>query len=60
MKYTEENRLKLAEAVWETLTLDDIHVQFIHTACARYMNDPDSFYEDAAVMDIDANDKEKE
>ena len=30
MKNTEENRLKLAHAIWDTLSLNDLHEQFIH------------------------------
>tara|TARA_R110000751_G_scaffold87860_1_gene173971 strand:- start:302 stop:478 length:177 start_codon:yes stop_codon:yes gene_type:complete len=53
MTNTEENRLKLAEAVWETLTLNDLHEQFIFQSIARYESDPDAFEEDAEAMDLD-------
>lgn len=53
MENNETNRLKLAEAVWETLTLNDIHEQFIHQSIARYETDSGAFAEDAAWMDLD-------
>lgn len=53
MENNETNRLKLAKAVWETLTLDDIHEQFIFQSIGRYKADPDAFEEDAAWMDLD-------
>ena len=53
MENNKANRLALAEAVWETLSLDDLHEQFIFQSIARYETDPDAFEEDAAVMDLD-------
>tara|TARA_R110000751_G_scaffold298961_1_gene409219 strand:- start:579 stop:755 length:177 start_codon:yes stop_codon:yes gene_type:complete len=53
MTNTEENRLKLAEAVWETLTLNDLHEQFINQSLARYGSDPDAFDDDVEAMDLD-------
>tara|TARA_R100001163_G_scaffold64322_2_gene58281 strand:+ start:595 stop:777 length:183 start_codon:yes stop_codon:yes gene_type:complete len=47
------NRLKLADAVWETLSLDDLYQQFIHQSIARYEADPDAFEEDCALMGLD-------
>ena len=58
MENNETNRLKLAKAVWETLTLNDIHEQFIFQSIQRYETDPDAFQDDAASMDLD--DKEGE
>ena len=57
MENTEENRLKLAEAVWETLSLDDIHEQFIFQALARYGADPNAFDDDVELMGL--NDDEE-
>ena len=48
---TEENRRKLADAVWETLTLNDIYEQFIHDKCEHYKQSPDDFDEDAEWFD---------
>ena len=45
--------LKLAEAVWETLTLDDLHEQFIFQTLERYKKDPNAFQDDLEVMDLD-------
>ena len=53
MENNETNRQKLAEAVWETLTLNDIQEQFINQSIGRYETDPDAFEEDAAWMDLD-------
>jgi len=53
MKNNTENRIKLAEAIWETLSLDDLHEQFIFQTLERYKTDPDAFEEDCAVMDLD-------
>tara|TARA_R110002051_G_scaffold246267_1_gene305843 strand:+ start:554 stop:730 length:177 start_codon:yes stop_codon:yes gene_type:complete len=53
MKNTDANRLKLADAIWETLSLDDLYQQFIHQSIARYETDPDQFEEDCAVMGLD-------
>tara|TARA_R110000823_G_scaffold267504_1_gene387493 strand:- start:151 stop:327 length:177 start_codon:yes stop_codon:yes gene_type:complete len=53
MENNETNRLKLAEAVWETLTLNDIHEQFINQSIARYETDSGEFEEDATWMDLD-------
>ena len=47
------NRLKLADAVWETLSLDDLYRQFINQSIARYEADPDAFEEDCAFMGLD-------
>ena len=53
MKNNESNRMKLAEAIWETLSLDDLHEQFIFQSVRRYEADPDSFEEDVEMMDLD-------
>jgi len=53
MENNETNRMKLAKAVWETLTLDDLYQQFINQSIARYETDPDEFEEDCAFMDLD-------
>ena len=53
MENNEANRLKLAEAVWETLTLDDLHEQFIFQTLERYKKDPNAFQDDLEVMDLD-------
>ena len=53
MKNTEDNRLNLAEAIWETLSLDAIHEQFILQNLERYKTDPDAFEEDSAMMGLD-------
>ena len=53
MENTEDNRKRLAVAVWETMSYDDIYRNFIHTTCALYASDPDSFDEDVAWMDLD-------
>ena len=52
MENNEANRLKLAEAVWETLTLDDLHEQFIFQSIGRYAADSDQFEEDAEMMGL--------
>ncbi len=53
MKNNEANRLKLSQAIWETLSLNDIHEQFINQSIARYETDPDQFEEDCAFMELD-------
>ena len=53
MENTEQNRWKLAEAIWETLSLDAIHEQFIFQNLERYKTDPDAFEEDCAAMGFD-------
>ena len=50
---TEENRLRLAKAVWETLTLDDLFEQFIYQQCKRYEEIDGVFEEDAELMDLE-------
>ena len=50
MQNTEENRVKLAEATWESLSLDSIRERFIFQECARYVRDNDAFEEDAEHM----------
>jgi|21_taG_2_1085346.scaffolds.fasta_scaffold203789_2 hypothetical protein len=52
MKNTEKNRLKLANAIWDTLTLDDLHEQFLHLTTTRYELDNDAFDEDVEVMGL--------
>jgi hypothetical protein len=53
MQNTEANRLKLAEAIWETLSLDAIHEQFIFQLVERYRTDHDAFGEDSAFLGLD-------
>lgn len=57
MKNTEANRIKLAEAVWDTLTLDDLHEQFIFQTTARYKSNPLTFEEDVEVMDLEGGEE---
>lgn len=49
----EASRLRLAEAVWETLTLNDIRQQFINDKCEHYKQNPDDFDEDGEWFDLD-------
>lgn len=53
MENNEANRLKLAEAVWETLSLDDLHEQFIFQSLSRYGADPNAFHDDLELMQLD-------
>ena len=53
MKNNAANRLKLANAVWETLSLDDLYQQFTHQSIVRYEADTDAFEEDCAFMGLD-------
>jgi len=53
MKNDAANRIKLAEAIWETLSLDDLHERFIFQSVRRYEAHPDAFEEDAEWMDLD-------
>ena len=50
MENNEANRIKLAKAVWETLTSDDLYDQFISLSIAQYKSDPDVFEEHFDVM----------
>tara|TARA_R100000234_G_C4889846_1_gene130966 strand:+ start:189 stop:365 length:177 start_codon:yes stop_codon:yes gene_type:complete len=53
MQNTEANRLKLAEAIWETLSLDALHEQFIFQSLERYKTDPHAFEDDCQLMDFE-------
>jgi len=53
MKNNTENRIKLAEAIWETLSLDDLHEQFIFQTLERYKTDPDAFEDDLEMTQLD-------
>jgi hypothetical protein len=53
MENNAANRLKLAKAMLETLTLNDLQQQFIFQSIGRYETDPDAFEEDAAAMGLD-------
>ena len=54
MKNNKANRLRLAEAIWEVLTLDNIREQFIAQSIKRYEDDPDQFEGDCAFMGLDS------
>jgi len=60
MQNTEENRVKLAEATWESLSLDSIRERFIFQECARYVRDNDAFEEDAEHMGFNDEGQEME
>ena len=53
MENTEANRWKLAEAIWQKLSLETIHEQFIFQLVARYRTDDDAFGEDRAFLGFD-------
>jgi len=53
VKNNAANRLKLAEAILETLTSNDLQQHFINQSIERYETDPDAFEEDTAFMDLD-------
>ena len=53
MKNNEANRLKLSQAIWDTLSLADLHEQFIFQNLERYKTDPDAFEEDCAAIAFD-------
>ena len=53
MKNNTGNRIKLAEAIWETLSLDDLHEQFIFQTLERYKTDPDAFEDDLEMTQLD-------
>tara|TARA_A100001391_G_C4963374_1_gene250585 strand:- start:26 stop:229 length:204 start_codon:yes stop_codon:yes gene_type:complete len=52
----EKNRKILAHIVWETLSADDIYQQFIHTTCAQYERDDESFIADAEWLESEFED----
>ena len=52
MENNEPNRIKVAQAVWETLSLDDLHEQFIFHSVQRYRSNPDSFNDDVEMMGL--------
>ena len=53
MENNAANRLKLAKAILETLTLDDLQQHFINQSIERYKTELGEFEEDAAWMDLD-------
>ena len=52
MQNTEENRRKVALAVWDTLNMSDLFEQFINQAVGRYEVDHTQFKEDAEEMGL--------
>tara|TARA_Y100001938_G_scaffold150430_1_gene241296 strand:+ start:2841 stop:3011 length:171 start_codon:yes stop_codon:yes gene_type:complete len=53
MENNEANRWKLAEAVWDSMSITDLQEYFIGQTLERYKTDPDAFEEDCAVMGFD-------
>ena len=53
MENNEANQLKLAEALWESLSMSSIHEQFIFQALARYRADPNEFHDDVELMQLE-------
>tara|TARA_R110002110_G_scaffold162785_9_gene362295 strand:- start:3337 stop:3504 length:168 start_codon:yes stop_codon:yes gene_type:complete len=52
MENNEVNRLKLAEEVWDSLTLADIYEQFIFRTVNLYKSDQEAFEEDQEMMEV--------
>ncbi len=52
MENNEANRLKLAEAIWETLSLNALREQFILQNLERYKTDPHAFEDDCQLMEL--------
>ena len=53
MENNEANRWKLAEAVWDSMSITDLQEYFLGQTLERYKTDPDAFEEDCAVMGFD-------
>tara|TARA_R110000765_G_scaffold2147_3_gene5904 strand:+ start:303 stop:818 length:516 start_codon:yes stop_codon:yes gene_type:complete len=53
MENNQENRLRLAEAIYGTLSLGDLHEQFIDRMMARYGNEKFAFEDDLEMINFE-------
>ena len=53
MENNEANRLRLAEAIYGTLSLGDLHEQFINQMMSRYGNEKFAFEDDLEMINFE-------